>query len=306
MHRMCQDIMPTVATSGYADCFRGKINVFDLAGGAVTTLTFSPLSGRRSPALIRSYDPEDYYLFMVHGSPIRVEQSGNVTCLEAGDIALFDTSHPLAADFLDHGRQKRVTLMRLPRASLPLSGDAADRLLGSALLVRTQTGALLGQFLSGFREKTAAHGSTELHRLGRIGFDLASTFLASHLDAQRTLPVETREQVLRARIDTFIDHNLGDRELRPATIAAAHHISVRTLHQLFQGQPETVGAMVRRRRLERCKDDLLNPRLEHLTIGDIAARWGFRHPADFSRAFRAAYGAPPRDLRHAESRDPEA
>ncbi len=296
--------MPTAMISDHADRFRGRVDVSDLSGTTVMALTFSPLSGRRSPALIRHHDPEDYYLFVVHGSPIRLEQSRNVTCLTAGDMALFDTSHPLTADFLDHGRQKRLTLMRLPRASLPLRGDTADCLLGSTLLRRTPTGALLGQFLSGFRENSVACGSAELRRLGRIGFDLAVTFLASHIDAQRTLPMETREHVLRARIEAFIEHNLGDQGLRPATIAAYHHISVRMLHQLFQGQPETVSAMIRRRRLERCKADLLNPRLRHHTIGDISARWGFRHPADFSRAFRAAYGAPPRDLRHRESHGP--
>ncbi|WP_405801576.1 helix-turn-helix domain-containing protein [Streptomyces sp. NBC_01506] len=299
-HRMRQDVMPTAMASDYADCFRGRADVSDLSGTAVVALTFSPLAARRSPALIRHHDPENYYLFAVHGSPIRLEQSGNVTCLTAGDMALFDTSHPLAADFLDHGRQKRLTLMRLPRASLPLPGGTADCLLGNTLLTRTPTGALLGQFLSGFREKPAAYGSAELHGLGRIGFELAVTFLASHIDAEHTLPVETREHVLRARVGAFIEHNLGDHDLRPATIASYHHISVRTLHQLFQGQPQKVSAMIRRRRLERCKADLLDPRLRHHTIGDISACWGFRHPADFSRAFRAAYGAPPRDLRHQE------
>lgn len=302
--RMCQDIMPTVMVSDHADCFRGRIDVSNLPGTTVAALTFSPLSGRRSPALIRRHDPEDYYLFVVHGSPIRLEQSGNVTCLTAGEMALFDTSHPLAADFLDHGRQQRVTLMRLPRASLPLPGGTVDSLLGNSLLARGPTGMLLGQFLSGLRENAAACGLAELNRLGRIGFDLTVTFLASHIDAQNTLPVETREHVLRARIDAFIEHNLADHGLRPATIAAYHHISVRTLHQLFQGQPETVSATIRRRRLERCKVDLLDPRLRHHTIGDISARWGFRHPADFSRAFRAAYGTAPRDLRQPESHDP--
>ncbi|MCZ4122796.1 helix-turn-helix domain-containing protein [Streptomyces sp. H39-S7] len=304
MHRMRQDVMPTVMTSDHADCFRGRADVSDLSASTVVALTFSPLSARRGPALIRHHDPEDYHLFVVHGSPIRLEQSGNVTCLSAGDMALFDTSHPLAADFLDHGRQQRLTLMRMPRASLPLPGGTADRLLGNPLRTRTPTGALLGQFLSGFRENSAAAGSAERHRLGRIGFDLAVTFLASHIDAQHTLPVETREHELRARIDAFIEHNLGDQDLRPATIATHHRISVRTLHQLFQGQPETVSAMIRRRRLERCKADLLNLRLGHHTIGDISTRWGFRHPADFSRAFRAAYGVPPRDLRHQECHGP--
>lgn len=303
-HRMRQDVMPTAMTSNHADRFRGRADVSDLSGTTVVAVTFSPLSARRSPVLIRRHDTEDYYLFMVHGSPIRLEQSGHVTCLTAGDMALFDTSHPLAADFRDHGRQQRLTLMRLPRASLPLPSGTADCLLGNGLLTRTPSGALLGQFLTSFRENSDVCGSAELHRLGRIGFDLAATFLATHIDAQHTLPVETREHVLRARIGAFIDHNLGDPGLRPAVIATYHHISVRTLHQLFRGQPETVSALIRRRRLERCKADLLNPQLRHHTIGEISARWGFRHPAHFNRAFRTAYGTPPGDLRHQKSHGP--
>ncbi|EDY53391.1 helix-turn-helix domain-containing protein [Streptomyces clavuligerus] len=99
------------------------------------------------------------------------------------------------------------------------------------------------------------------------------------------------------RISAFIDRRLGDPALGPGGIAAHHHMSVRSLHLLFRGQPETVSAMIRRRRLERCRADLADPRQRSRTITEIAARWGFRHPAQFSRAFRAAYGTAPRELR---------
>ncbi|WP_433258918.1 helix-turn-helix domain-containing protein [Streptosporangium sp. CA-135522] len=51
---------------------------------------------------------------------------------------------------------------------------------------------------------------------------------------------------------------------------------------------------MRRRRLENCRADLADPRLRAHSIQDIAARWGFTHATDFSRAFRRAYGMPPR------------
>ncbi|MFD9904331.1 helix-turn-helix domain-containing protein [Streptomyces sp. NPDC059063] len=111
--------------------------------------------------------------------------------------------------------------------------------------------------------------------------------------------METRENLLLTRVRAFIEQNLGNPDLRPATIAAHHHMSVRALHLLFRTQPETVAALIRRRRLERCRADLGDPRLRHRTIGEISARWGFRALADFSRAFRAAYGVPPSELRRA-------
>lgn len=50
-------------------------------------------------------------------------------------------------------------------------------------------------------------------------------------------------------------------------------------------------------RLERRRADLADPGPRHSSIGEIATRWGFRHLADFSRAFRNACGIPPSEVR---------
>lgn len=135
-----------------------------------------------------------------------------------------------------------------------------------------------------------------------MGFDLATAFLATRLDAASGLPADTRRQVLLARIHTFIDHNLGNPQLTPTYIAENHHISVRTLHQLFRTEASTVAATIRRRRLERCQADLADPRQRSQSISALAARWGFLMPAEFSRAFRAAHGMTPTEFRHEATR----
>ena len=58
------------------------------------------------------------------------------------------------------------------------------------------------------------------------------------------------------RIAGYIEARLADPALSPPGIAAAHHISVRRLHKLFEDQPLTVAALIRRRRLERCRAEL--------------------------------------------------
>ncbi|MFJ4686986.1 helix-turn-helix domain-containing protein [Streptomyces sp. NPDC088789] len=292
-------VMPVAVHSPHAARFKGSVEAVSMPHSQVAAFNFSPMAARRSPLYIRRHDPEDYYLVLVHGSPIRLEQARGVACLGAGDMTLFSTSAPLTCDFLDRGRQTRLTLLRLPRTALPLSGGRADRLLAEPLSTRAGSGsaALLGSYLSGLPTAARACGPQELARLGVIGVDLAATALAGRLGAQDILPTETRKAALRARIKLCIEHNLGDPGLLPAAVAAHHHISVRSLHLLFERERETVGAMIRRLRLERCHTDLADPALYQRTIAATATRWGFRHPADFSRAFRKAYGVPPSEVR---------
>jgi AraC-like DNA-binding protein len=297
-------VMPVSVASEHADRFKGMATALELTGTEVSAYSFSPMSARRTHTHIRRSDLESYFLFLVHGSPIGLEQRRNNTLLKAGDMAVFDTSQPLECEFQDHGRASRVTLMRLPRSVLPLPGDGMDRLVATPLSVRAGSGALLTSFLAGFRANATQENLPELQRLGATGLELAATLLAAHLDTSPALPVETRRTVLLARINAFIDQNLPDPDLSPATVAAHHHISVRLLHLMFRQEPETVAAAIRRRRLERGRADLADPRLRHRTIAETAARWGYRHPADFSRAFRRAHGISPSDYRHlAQSTD---
>ncbi|MCX4666383.1 helix-turn-helix domain-containing protein [Streptomyces sp. NBC_01381] len=293
-------VMPVSSRSPYASGFTGRAENVQLPHSSLGTFTYSPMSAWRSSVQIRRQDPEDYFLVLVgDGTSIRLEQGRGIACLEAGEMALFSTSHPLAVEFLDKGRSCQSSQFRLPRTILPLANGRADRLLAEPLSTRSGSGALLVPYLKGLADAVRDCGPAELARIGAVGVDLAASLLAAHLGDADGLPAETRQAALLARINAFIDHNLAEPELRPAAVAAHHHISVRTLHQLFRGEPESVGATIRRRRLERCRADLTDPALHRLPIGEIAARWGFRHPADFSRTFRNAYGVPPSEVRAA-------
>jgi AraC-like DNA-binding protein len=58
-----------------------------------------------------------------------------------------------------------------------------------------------------------------------------------------------------------------------------------------------VSEWIRRRPVERCRRDLLDPARATEPVGAIGMRWGFRDAAHFSRVFRAAYGMPPAECR---------
>ncbi|MGW5674770.1 helix-turn-helix domain-containing protein [Streptomyces sp. NPDC003860] len=99
------------------------------------------------------------------------------------------------------------------------------------------------------------------------------------------------------RTQEFIRQNLKDPDLCPDAVAAAHHVSTRHLQRVYQHHGYTVAAFIRHERLDAARRDLADPMQSHRPIHAIATRWGFSHPAVFTRTFRAVYGLSPREYR---------
>jgi AraC-like DNA-binding protein len=94
-----------------------------------------------------------------------------------------------------------------------------------------------------------------------------------------------------------IQLHLADPHLSPVGVAAALGMSVRGLHQVFEPTGSSFSRYVAHRRLQECRAALLAAPARPVT--DIAFAWGFGTLSNFYRAFRAAYGMSPGDLRAA-------
>ncbi|MCZ4125150.1 helix-turn-helix domain-containing protein [Streptomyces sp. H39-S7] len=290
-------LAPISISSAHAADFQAEAATLDLSAVQVSTFSYPPLRSRRTPALIKRSDPEQYMLALMTEGSMSIAQRRNHARLATGDMVLWDSTHPYEAAVGRGTDLVRVVIMHLPRRALPLPSDKVDRVLAQRLSSESGFGAILGQFIGTLGSYGPECEPSELSRLGNTALDLAAAGIARHADAYGDLPARARTQALLEQINTFIGHNLSDTELTPESVAARHHISVRQLHLLFEGQDESVAASIRRRRLERCHADLMRPELASRPIQSVAAHWGFGSAAVFSRAFRAAYGESPRVFR---------
>ncbi|WP_330334525.1 helix-turn-helix domain-containing protein [Streptomyces sp. NBC_00536] len=292
-------VAPTRITSDGASDFTGSVGSLGLGPLQLTTMAFPALRSERTAQLVRRGDPETYELTLVLGGSMEVSQGRNDAALHAGDFALWTSSRPYrgrAVSTPETGAARAV-ILHLPRTLVPVPESRLDRLFASTLSARSGIARILADHLISVAREAPLLDESDGERLGLASLDLAAGLLASRADAQDRVPPETRHQVLRARIDVFIQDHLTDPQLGPDAIAAHHHISVRLLHQLFRPRGETVSAAIRRQRLERCHGDLTDPRLLSVPVHAIGARWGLKSPESFNRSFRAAYGMPPGEHR---------
>jgi AraC-like DNA-binding protein len=277
--------------------FTARLDAMSLGSAQVTGMSYTSLLSRRTPQLIRRSDPEHYQVALIRAGRQGIEQNRTRVQVCPGELVVYDSSRPFVAFCGSEASKGKTVVLQFPRCLLPLPAAQVARLCAIPLAATSGIARVLSQLLITLADVQLDCTGRDAMRLGHAAIDLTSAVLARRLDND-TPSVESRTDVLFVRIMSFIDQNLHRPDLEPAAIAAAHHISVRYLHRIFQQRHHAgVSAYIRSRRLARCRRDLTDPALNHLTIATIAARWGFTRPSDFSRAFRRETGVSPRDYR---------
>jgi AraC-like DNA-binding protein len=290
--------MPVEVRSSYSANFLATVQTASF--GAIETIVMRqpPIDLDRTRRLIRLSDPEVYHLVLNLVGQQQLTQERRDVVLRPGEMMLYHSSSPLRTHSDVRQRRESAVVVVIPPMMLPLPARKLKDLLAVPLSHREDgLGTLISRYLHTLAKSAARYGAADASQLSFVTLDLISIMLARRLDAETSLPAETQEQVLFARLQSFIHQRLGDSTLSPETIASAHHVSVRSLHRLFQVHGMTVSGSIRRQRLDRSRRDLTDPLLRGQSILTIAARWGFPDNATFGRAFKAVYGMSPRDYR---------
>ena len=204
----------------------------------------------------------------------------------AGQAVLWDGARP--GTFAPLSPIVGRTLM-IPRDRLRAAVPAYERSLGP--VPRTSAAVeLLVRYL-----ETLASLAPGLDAATRLDIEAATIELLRAALGATVLDTPTLRMAFVAEARRYIDQHLTDPQLSPASVAHAHLVSIRSLHEAFESTGESVSVRILRRRLSRCYADLA--RSVDDQIFTIATRWGFRSASHFSRAFRREFGVSPRDVR---------
>jgi AraC family transcriptional regulator, positive regulator of tynA and feaB len=243
--------------------------------------------GRRGPAEIAASEPDLVGLLYMRRGTIGLDFEGKPVVLRAGELVMWDTAR--RGGFTTFGRVENQTLV-VPRELLAMVAPGYEAMFGRPFRSHHPAASLMGSFLGSLMPVVSSLDVATRDAVADAALDIARAVVTTRDDPQPRQRTAARLTAVRL----YIDANLSNPSLSPATIAKANAISLRTLHRLFESTDDSVGSVIRERRLSRCRADLLRGTDE--SVSTIAFRWGFRNMSFFSRVFRERYGVSAREL----------
>jgi AraC family transcriptional regulator, positive regulator of tynA and feaB len=241
-----------------------------------------PCSGRRARRQLADTEGEFVYLMISQKGAMTLSQRDTVATVTPGDVVALDSTQ----------RNQFIVPESLSLRGMVIPRAALDEVDGHPWM---RDGVVLDPTAPAIRLLTnhLATLSEVLPGLGSAALELFIGALRSDSDVCSAASVRP---ALRSSIDRYIDRHLLDGAVTPAAIAAAHWVSIRTVNRVFSATGQTVGEVVRARRLARARAEVT---ASDRPISEIAHRWGFSDTSHFSRTFKAHYGYSPTDYRNA-------
>jgi AraC family transcriptional activator of tynA and feaB len=268
--------------------FHAEVGAYDIAGGALTTISADALEVIRTKALAERAEAGFVKLMWQVSGGLHLEQDGRECLIEAGQATVCDTARPYRIQISD---QAHFAVLMLPYDALPGWEGISQRVCGRQLADEVTLRATLAALMSLRGAPDGGSCDTVLKAL--------QWMLTASLHRSATSLGST--SVHNARLNKaqqYILRNIHDPSLDVDNLAAALCMSRRSLYMLFKEYQLTPVKMIHDLRLQRTMQVLGDANQHHRKITDIAFDHGFNDYATFSRLFKAHYGMTPSEYRH--------
>lgn len=240
----------------------------------------------RGPAIV-ARSPDQLLIYLEVEGSCENDWAGRRGRVEAGDVQIVDYARPFHSVTTDYTN----LILILARESVPAAllavephglvfpgGSGAARLIGSAIR----------ELYAQADELTVSEAEAAIEGI----VALTTAFARARFSGDEADRVKSKR---RAVLD-YIEENLGNAALGPDEVAAAVHLSRASLYRLLAAEGG-IRALLLKRRLDEAMRLLLADSDSEPFLADVAKRCGFGGMSQFSRAFRARFGLPPRQYR---------
>jgi AraC family transcriptional activator of tynA and feaB len=279
----------SIPHSTHTDMFRGRIRRWQIDDLALVDGHCGRCSGRRTRRQLAEAEGEFVAVMIVQTGAETISQRHIEATMTPGDVVAWDSTN----------RNRFTVREPLSKRSMLIPWTALDEVGGRMWMgdgVKLSAAAPATRLLTSYLDTL----SQVLPELGSAARGAARTaamelFVGALRSQSDVCSAETVRPALRASMERYIEQNLLDGTITPAAIASAHWVSIRTVNRVFSATGQTVGDVVRARRLARARQDVTT---SDRPISGIAQRWGFCDTSHFSRSFKIHYGSSPTEYRN--------
>jgi AraC-like DNA-binding protein len=276
--------------------FRGRMVLGEVGSVKMCRLSAARHRVVRTPDLIRQDDRGYLKLVVQLEGSTWFEQNGRKTMLSPGEWSIYDT---MKAYSVSNTSPIEQLVLLVPREKVLTGSMKADDLMVQRYSARTGIGRLACELMGAAFDEIPGSTPQSAEAIG----DAITELLRHSLLERSGMPTAlSHKEAMRDRIKAYIERNLRDPGLSIDQIADAFQCSKRNLHKAFSHAGTTISEYIWHLRLERCRNDLLSPSCGWKSITEIAFSWGFNSSTHFSKAFKEAFGMPPRFYRMTDGR----
>ena len=274
--------------------FNGWLRAGSVGPIRMCAMAVSPHRAKRTPHLAANTPGDQYKLSLILGGEALIVQDGREAILRPGDFAIYDCSRPYT--FVTN-EPLRMLVSVLPRDIIGFSPARVSQITATRIPSCNGIAWAMAPFLRRLAQLAIRDEvPRDEHRVVESVVDLVGSLCATVMTENVRPHVHSRAELV-LRIRAYIDAHLGDPDLTPTRLAAAHFISKRYLHKLFEAEGVSVSRWIRERRLERSRSALVDPRWRDESVASVGMRCGLTDAAHFSRLFRKTYGCTPSEYR---------
>ena len=276
--------------------FAGEIEEGRIADLKLVAHENSAMSVSRRKHHISREESSDLFMCRLSRGTVTLEQS-HEAFLQSGDMVLLDPRLPFSARF---SSGSRFLIAMVPRKELEARVGNTREMVSRTLSALRGANTLTSSFLEMLPSQADRLDQAAEHLIRNQFLELAALSLSQDAGG-RPQPSSARALAL-FRIHAAIERGLTDPSLNGEQIASAAGISVRYANKLLAERDSSLGRLIQKLRLERCRKALEDRLQAHRTISEIAYAWGFSDMTHFGRSFRRAYGMLPSEYRRMHSK----
>jgi len=273
--------------------FHGIIRAGTLGNLDVSIFECDQCRVQRTQRCLKSGDDDDILICkQVAGSTV-LHQDGRDAVSSVNDLFLMDPRRPFS---LGVGSGARSLIVKVPRTELQARLGDVTALTATPIAAHKPVAALAADFLSMVVARANEFVGSGGFKIAQQALDLvALAFEAERLNGHATLSSSRTTTVLRLK--AAIEARLYDPALKPAMAAAAAGISVRYANALLAQEDMSLERYIMYRRLQHCRQALMDQAQSFRTVSDIAYSCGFSDVSHFARRFKAQFGCSPSEYR---------